>query len=395
MTENMQPYDHALNQILSNDSVKTQLFYGRLDSDIEAGKRRLREAFREIEWAKKAIVEPSCKGLYRADKSDEQIYNEAQEIKRSKIGKMDANDGLAFSRELSFIDPREFNVKHKPLGTWRDVLPIQTLPLGLEYVKYRVYDQTGEAILSDNKDTSISYVDATAQEYTNKVLTHKSGYKLSFEDLRNAAFSGAPLEKQKIYAVSLAFEKSLQKSMFLGVFTDGGASVGTNGFLNHPSVPNNPSSGTFATLGATSPDAVIAEIVGMPNRIMSDYDTAFGEGNYIICLPVAQYNYIYSTPRSINSDTSIAAWILQNYPMIERFMRIPDLKGQGTVVESEATDLAICYQRDPMYLEAQVLDSIIWHPPQFDDLAIKFPAEMKYGGVAVRYPLSMTQLYGI
>jgi hypothetical protein len=373
-------YKAQLDYVLGNPDVKQKLFMGRLDSEIASGTQRLTELFRGMHWEKRAIEDTTLKDLYRADKSDETIINEAREIK--KEGRLDANDGLIFERQLTMIDPRYMEVKHKPLGKWREVLPIQPFTPGLDKIVYRQFDFTGEAKLNGPGDTSVNYANATGKEYENKVHAYNSGYQLTFQDLRRAAFAGAPLQRSNMTAVNRAFEGSLQKGMFVGR-TD----IGINGFFNHPGVPDSASAGgVWAGLGS---EAIKDVIVGMPIQIMTDYDTAFGEDGFVICLPVKQYQLIYSkilTTSGVGTK-SIAAWILENYPAIKGFVQIADLKGAG----AGSTDLAICYQKEPDFLEAQVADSIIWQAPQFDGLAINFPAEMEFGGVAVRYPLSMTQ----
>ncbi len=380
---NKTPYQQQLDYVLSNYDVKQKLFAGRLDSEIKSGTARLEQTFRELYFEKASLIDSSYKGLYRADKTDDQIINESREIKND--ARFDSNDGLIFERQLTMIDPRYMEVKHKPLGKWREVLPIQSFTPGLANIVYRQFDFSGEAKLSAPGDTTVNYADATGKEYINKVHSYNSGYQFTFQDLRRAAFAGAPLERSKLRAVERAFETSLQKGMFLGK-----SELGTEGFFNHPNVPNNPATGNWSGLTA---EQIKDDIVGMPTKIISDYDGAFGEDGFIIALPVEQYQLIYSkvlTTGGVGNKT-IATWILENYAPISGFVQIPDLKGQGT----GSTDLAICYQKDAEYLEAQVADSIIWQAPQFRGLGIDFPAEMEWGGVVVRYPFSMTQLYGI
>ena len=52
-------------------------------------------------------------------------------------------------------------------------------------------------------------------------------------------------------------------------------------------------------------------------------------------------------------------------------------------------------EMDPEVAEAQVSDAVLWSPVQFHDLDIKFPSVQYHGGVVVRYPIAMTQLFDV
>ena len=134
--------------------------------------------------------------------------------------------------------------------------------------------------------------------------------------------------------------------------------------------------------------------MSMPTKIISEQQSAYGETGFRIALNAEKMRFVTTTKMgSVNAgnDTTIAQYVLMNDPSIEGFDLIHEMTDQGT----GTTQLAICYKRESEFIEAQIADSIIWHAPQFDDLNIKHPSEMEFGGVVNRYPLAMTQLYGI
>ena len=388
-------YAQNLDNVLSNKTAASHIL-GKLSGKGEdlARENLLRE-FKKLHYAQRALTEPELNEAFHVDKSDQQIYLDAMEIKahRNKT-KMDS-DGLIFARQLTQIDPRYMEAKHQPLGKWRELFPIQTFEQGRERIAYRQFDFSGNVKDQAPGDNSINWVNATGTEYENKVYSYSSGYWYTYLELRRAAISNTPLDHSKLRALKLSFETKAQQVMFYGL-----PEKNIEGFINHTNVPDLQAgapasdevngSRTFAG-GDKTPSEIIADLTGMVAKIISDNKSAFGETGFIICLPAEQFLHIYKTPRSENSDTSIANWILQNYPFISSFQMVHELAGQG----QNSTDLAIAYRKDPLTIEAQIADSVIYHPPQFHDLEIRFPAEMEFGGVVVRYPLGMGQLYGI
>ena len=385
-------YAQNLDNVLSNKTAASHILGNLSGKGEELARENLLREFKKLHYAQRALTEPELNEAFHVDKSDQQIYLEAMEIKahRNKA-KMDS-DGLIFARQLTQIDPRYMEVKHQPLGKWRELFPIQTFEQGREKIAYRQFDFSGNVKDQAPGDNSVNWVDATGTEYENKVYSYPSGYKYTYLELRRAAVSNTPLDHSKLRALKLSFETKAQQVMFYGV-----PEKNIEGFINHTNVPDlqasAPATGSSRELagGDKTPDEAIADITGMVAKIISDNKSAFGETGFIICLPTEQFLHIYKTPRSANSDTSIANWILQNYPFISSFQMVHELAGQG----QNSTDLAIAYRKDPLTIEAQIADSVIYHPPQFHDLEIRFPAEMEFGGVVVRYPLGMGQLYGI
>lgn len=386
----MNSYELMLNAVLSSPNAQQAIFAGKTDSEIQNGKLRLKETFRQNAWDKKAIEHHAFKGLYSPNKTDEQIYNEAMEIKGAQ--RLNSDSGLLFPRDLTMVDPRYMEVKKQPLGKWRELLPIQNFEYGVGEIAYRQYEFSGEAQDNSPASNQVPFADAEGKEFKNQIYGYKSGYKYTFSELRKAAFSGANIARSKMTAVERAFNTKLQKGMMFGQ-----AEKNLTGFINAPNVPSAEASASSQSGNPTKwdstklPDEVIKDISGMPSAIIGDEFSAYGENGFIICLPSDQYNYVMTTPRTSTSDTTIANYILQNDRRIIGFQLVHELKGQG----QGGTDLAICYMKDPEYLEAQVADSIIWQAPQFHGYEIWFPAEMEFGGVAVRYPRSMRQLYGI
>ncbi len=378
---------------------------GMTDSQIKDGMQRLYNRGRAEKWMLKEVTIPGAydvsREMLRMDRSDEEIRDEMMKLKAAhqslpsmNLSNQDRFDAgsISFERDNIMLDPRLFEIKHQPF-TWRSILPIFNFTPGTSEIAYRQYDTSGEAEEGSTQDGSMHYVDATGDEFINKVAQFKAGYKETFAELRKAMFQNAPIARYKILAVKRAYETKLQKGMMLG-------HGGFDGFINSPNVPNvqaaAPATGSSRVWGAGDkiPTEAATDIMSMPTAVISGQQSAYGEVGFRIALSAEKLRYITTTKMGSadsGSDTTIAKYVLENDPSIEGFDLIHELVGQGT----GSSELAICYKRESEYIEAQIADAIIWHGVQFEDLNIKHPSEMEFGGVVNRYPLAMTQLYGI
>lgn len=351
---------------------------------------QLREAFRRVEYDKAAIENTAFEGQYRSDLTDDQIID-----KMEKAGRFDANEGLVFARQLEEIDPTRYEVIHKPLTKWKEVLPVKTFTPGTDRITYRLLDQTGNAILSEPGNiTDIPMADAKASEFSNKVYAWVLGYMYTAQELRRAAVAGVPLPSEKIIAVERGYARRLQTTMFTG-----DSRIDLLGFINATGVTNTqaaaPAAGADRTWkgGDKTNDEVAKDITDATSRIRVRTYSEFGLSNLTVALPQAQYDYIATTRMASGTDTTIMQFLLNNKESngIERFVVVHDLNGQGT----GSTQLMIIYPMENRVLEANVAEQILWMPMENRGTSFIFNSEMEFGGVTVRYAIAMDQTYGI
>lgn len=384
---------------------------GMTDSQIQEGMRNLSRRFRSEKWGMKEAHIPGAHAvsteMIRTGRLDSDIAEELTRLKMynqnmplkdqleaiysgfKKSDKRYDGDTMAFERDNIMLDPRQFDIKHQPF-TWREIVPIQNFTPGTAEIAYRQFDTSGEAKDGSIEDGTMHYVDATGEEFFNKVFPFKAGYRNTFAELRRAMFQNTPIQLWQVKAVQRSYETKLQKSIMLG-------NRGLAGFINGPNVPNVqsllPVAGADRAWGGThkTNDEIVADITGMLSKVISEQQSAYGETGFWIYLSAVKLRYITTTRMAAGTDTTIAQFVLQNDPSIAGFKLIHELVGEGT----GGTELAICAQFNEEYLQAQVADTIIWHGVQFEDLYVKHPSEMEFGGVVNRYPLAMTQLYDI
>jgi len=351
---------------------------------------QLGEALRRVEYDKAEIENSAFKGQYNKDLSDDQIIENME-----KAGRFDANEGLVFARQLEEIDPTRYEVVHKPLTKWKEVLPVKTFTPGIDRITYRLMDQTGEAVLSSPGNiTDVPMADANASEFSNGVFAWVLGYMYTAQELRRAAVAGVPLPSEKIIAVERGYAKRLQATMF-----NGDTRIGLKGFINATGVTN-----TQAPLGASGTDRtwpglektndeIAKDITDGASRIRVKTFGEFGESNLTVALSQSRFDFIATTRMASGTDTTIMQFILANSASngISRFVVVHDLSDTGT----GDSHLMIIYPMENRVLEANVAEQILWMPMENRGTAFIFSSEMEFGGVTVRYAIAMDQTYGI
>lgn len=280
----MNNMDRILNQI-RNDEYAREVIGGGQELNGKA-LDNLRESLREIEWYKAGMANPAFRDIYRRDMSDQEIYEEG---KARKI-RMDADESLFFQRQLEEIDSRRFEVKYKPLDAWRQYLPIKSFTPGVKYITYRMYDTTGEAVISSpGAAGDVPMANAQGAEYSNKVIALKLGYFYTSQELRNAAFANVPLTTEQLRAVDRGYRQKLLKLVMTG-----DDDLGLEGFLNHTNVPNTAAAAAAAGANATewdgadkTIDEIIVDIGSMATAIRTSTLEEFGQEGMMLGLPRA------------------------------------------------------------------------------------------------------------
>lgn len=345
------------------------------------------ESFRQIEWEKAGIMNSALAGKYRKDQTDEEIL---------KGIKLDADDGLIFARQLEEIDARRFEVIRKPLDVWKRLLPVRSFAPGTDRITYRVHDYFGKAKLTSSGNVTESEIaGARAKEASNKIFSWTLAYEYTARELRQAQFAGVPLSTEDVRAVGFGYAEKIQEVMLTG-----DTQTGLEGIANHTGVTNTQVSTAIATGDSTwtpstkkTPDEIVDDITGMTTEIFQATRGKYGMANMVVALPLEQLKYIGNKRMASGTDTTIAEYIMRNNAVngIARFEPVFEFQGLGT----GSTDLAMAYPFDPVVLEANIADQILWMPPQVRGKAFIFDSEMEYGGVTVRYPVAVTQRYGV
>ena len=103
-------------------------------------------------------------------------------------------------------------------------------------------------------------------------------------------------------------------------------------------------------------------------------------------MPLAQKTQIASTPRSINSDTTILNyWLENNAAGVSDCDWLNELDSANGFI---AGDSAIAYDRNPDAFTLEIPQDFEQFRPQENGLEFEIPVHMRFGGVLLYYPLS-------
>ena len=301
---------------------------------------------------------------------------------------LDAGETVFFARELEFIKSKSYDVIYAELKA-RQLIPVSfEAGPGAESITYSQYDQLGVAKLIANYANDLPRADIKGKQFTAPVRSLGASYGYNLQDIRAAKLVGKPLEQRRANAAKRAILQLENSILFFGD-TD----HGLMGFLNNPNVPtvSIPADGTGAVTqwSMKTPDQILRDLNLIAN---TPFNTTKGiEQTSTLLLPLAQFNYIASTPRSAISDVTILEFFLKNNPFVEEVEWVNELVGLG----ASGTDRAVAYDRDQDKLTAEIPQDFEQLPVQEEGLEFKIPCHSRVGGVLTYYPLSIVYCDGI
>lgn len=296
------------------------------------------------------------------------------------------DNGLAFlESNRAHIEAKVYEKKYNKI-TYSELIPVSNeAGEWAESILYYTMDVAGMAKWIGDKSFDVPMAEASTSKVSIPVRMGGIGYGYSLEELGAAQMTNRPLTEMKASGARRGSEEKIQKTAMLG-----DSEVGFSGFINHPNVPaGNATTGNWATATA---DEILKDINDLFSAV--NEDTNDNESADTLVLPIAQWNFIMSTPRSTNSDTTIAQYVASNSPFlnsINDIKKIQELKGAG----AGATDRMMVYTKDPDKVVLHMPMPYRFLPVQPKGLGFEVPGMFRMGGVEFRYPLSAAYADGI
>jgi len=303
---------------------------------------------------------------------------------------------MFFTRQLEYIKGQTYDVVRAPLRAF-DLIPTDsTAGPGAESIVYEQYDMTGMAkVIADYAD-DLPRSDVKGKQFVARVRSVGNSYGYSLQEIRNAQFANRNLEQRKANAAVRAQREAWNRIAFYG-----DSDHGLQGWLTNPNIPSatvaQNSGGTSTLWADKTADEVLLDMNDLVNGIVEDTNGA--EQPDTLVLPINRYSYIHSTPRSGDSDTTIADYFLRNNPYIDT------IEWSNEILEANRTanldsdpfsgEIMIAYRRDP---DAMTLEM----PQMFEQLSVQerglefvVPCHSRIAGVLIYYPLSQAVGEGI
>ena len=293
----------------------------------------------------------------------------------------DSDESVFLLRQLDFIKSQTYDVKYAELKA-RKLIPVSSeADPGAEKIFYRQYDQTGIAKIVANYGDDLPRADVKGKEFFATVKTLASSFGYNIQEMRAAIYGNVPLEQRRANAARRAIA---QKENRLAFFGDANSNL--VGFFSNTNVPGVtlPSDGTGASkLWSTkTADQIIRDMNLCANTVVSQ---SLGvEIPDTLLLPLDSYNYVASTARSANSDTTILNYFLQNNPYIKQVEWVNELLTAG----SGSTRRMATYRRAPDVLTMEVPSDFEQLELQIKNLEYRVPCIERFGGVLIYYPLA-------
>lgn len=302
------------------------------------------------------------------------------------------SDGVYFARQLEVIEQTTYDVLYPDLEA-RECFPTLTLGgAGATSLTYRSYDRIGKAQVINARATDLPKSDISGREYTIPVKSVGCAYDFDIDEVASAQMSGMPLEARKAMAARRGYEEYVNDAVWYG-----DPEGGFVGLFSQPNIAHNP------VVAGTSTNT--EWINKTPDEILFDLNNACGamfaatkkiHRPTELWLPVKEWNYINTTPRSPVSDTTILAYFVNNNSFnIKTIKPLNAIEGMGdggsecfiilTKTTPEGTQTLRI--REPLPLQ--------FLPVQLHGLVYEIPGRGRFAGLEVTYPRAIDIWYGI
>lgn len=303
---------------------------------------------------------------------------------------LDASSSIFFRRELEFVKARSYDVEYQDLMA-RQLFPVSNeAGAYAQVITFTTYDRVGMAQIISSYAKDLPRADITGVQESSPVRPIGLSFAYTVDEVLASEALGKSLEQRRVNAVQRGTEETIDTIAWYG-----DSATGLPGFLTNPNIP------TGAVAQGASGQTTWADKT--PGEILADVNDLFGtvyavtrkkEKPTRLLLPVLQWNYIMSTPRSDNSDTTIAQYLVANSPFLsslDDIVAVNELDGAGT----GGADMMVVYDPDPDKLTMEVPLELQFLPVQERGLTFEVPAWAKTGGVIIYKPMSIRFAYGI
>lgn len=303
----------------------------------------------------------------------------------------DADGAFFFARQLEHIKARSYDVKYANLKA-RQLFPVSNEGgRGVTTITYRTYDQAGSAKIINAYADDLPRADVSGKETTIPVRSVGTSYGYNIDEIDAAQLTGAPLEQRRANASRRDVEQVTNDVAFFG-----DATSGLPGLFSNPNVPIGPvvDPGSGTEWVNKTPDEILFDI----NELFSDiYETTLmvEQGNTLL-LPVANWLLITTTARSINSDTTIAEFVVRNSPFLNSVDDLIPLNECSPDHNPTLTENAmVAYDRSPDKLQLEIPVELEYMAVQHKNLEFVVPGRSRLAGLNIYYPLSLAIAVGI
>jgi len=311
---------------------------------------------------------------------------------------LDANENIFFARQLEYIMAQTYDVVYPEYKAMR-LFPVMTeAGPGAESITYRQFDRVGMMKVISNYSDGLPRVNVRAREFTTPVRPFGASYGYNIDEVRAARFANKPLEMLEAEAARQAYEQTVNQISYFAYPTDN-IWGGLTGILYQPNVTidtslsgswgSNPETALTDMNKAVANMIVLTKGVEMPDTML---------------LPLQQWAYVTSTPRSTYSNFTVAEFFLQNNPSVKTIEALnelqlvapkPSIIRAGTGNQATTTNIMVLYKKDPRKIQLHIPQPFEQFPPEQRGLEWLIACHAKIAGIITPYPLSISIAEGL
>ncbi len=293
---------------------------------------------------------------------------------------LDAAESAFFARELEHIKAKTYDIVY-PQWLARDFIPVShEAGPGALSITYYQYTKVGLAKLISDYADDLPRADVFGKRFNSPVEGIGGSYGYNLQEIRSSQMAGTALPQRKANAAREAFEERVD---YIGCFGD--TKTGLGGFLNNANVPV-----TTLTAGGggdeewpkKTPDEIIKDMSDIQGATRAA--TKGREIPDTLLVEDAVYTHLSSTPRSSQSDTTIAEFLLRSIPNLATIAPWWRLAGAGAA----GVNRGVYYTRNPDKVTLEIPQEFEQLNVQERNLEFVVPTHGRIGGVIYYYPLS-------
>ena len=318
----------------------------------------------------------------------------------SSEGRLNDNDGIFFQRQLEAIEAQTYDVLYPDLEA-REVFTTNTFGgAGAQTLTYRSFDKTGRAQAINARATDLPKSQISGREFSVSVKSVGVAYDYDIDEIAAAQMGGLPLESRKAEAARRGYEEYINS-----VTWRGDDQAGLKGFFDNTDVLRTNVAANSATVPSTkwedkTPDEILADLNNACS-VMYEATKKIHKPEEI-WLSVGNWNYIFSTPRSPMSDTTIGEYFVKNNVFGITREKMKPLNELENGIQKGAHAGVACFvvvcQRSPEGRETVRIRETLplqFLPPQQHGLVFEIPGRGRFAGLEFTYPRAIQIWYGI
>lgn len=307
----------------------------------------------------------------------------------------DADSGFFIQRELESLEARYFEVREPPLK-FRTLFPVNNGHRGAEFISWNMVRRVGKAKWISVPSDDLPRVDAFREKFSVAPKPFGDAIGYDRQEMERMAFSGLPLEAERLKSARRAAEIHLSQTAWSGDTT-----LGVHGILTHPGIDWIQAAASAESGNPRTWDSAktATEIVNDIRTVIQDIrvdSSGAEEGPDTLVLPIAQHMLLTARPWA-TAGTTYPTTIMQflmdpkNGYGIKRVEWDWNLTGAGPAGE----DVALFYKYNPDNFEFYVPMELEPLPPEARNLEFLINLWGQAAGMAVRYGGSARKLYNI